>query len=517
MTVGGGGGGGNQPVPGHTRLVPDQPRNNTPRISTGEIWDMEVVGTGNAARVFIAGNFTSAANTVNPTTTINQPDLLAYNLNTGLIDTSFRPTFGGGGVTAVEASPDGTKLFVGGSFNTVNGVAKQKVASLNLTTGAPLTSFGFTNSTNNQVTALAATNSTLYVGGRFTRINGVLLTGLAAVNAASGAVDASFDNQLVGGIGVNGQLGVPQLKLTHDNSKLLVVHTGRQIDGQDRLGMGIIDTATKQLLPFRSTLWDLNLGRVGGVTRIYGADIAPDDSYFVVTSGSGGDAPPISDTAWRTRSTPPPSRTPTCSRCGTPDTSTASTRWRSPRSAVYVGGHFGFIESPESCPTEACYPGLENVGYGTGQGLAGYGLGDAVVRRDHLAAITPTTGRALEWYSVSNSFEGDKAMEATPAACSSAATACSRAVSAPVASASTTSTRCRTRRRLPTRPSLPRSRAASSRTTPPSRSPAPHEWPPAPSAAFRCRSRTGTATSPSRTPARRSPRSPALPTRSTRR
>ena len=72
VTVGGGGGGGNQPVPGHTRLVPDQPRNNTPRISTGEIWDMEVVGTGNAARVFIAGNFTSAANTITPTTTINQ-------------------------------------------------------------------------------------------------------------------------------------------------------------------------------------------------------------------------------------------------------------------------------------------------------------------------------------------------------------------------------------------------------------------------------------------------------------
>ena len=81
--------------------------------------------------------------------------------------------------------------------------------------------------------------------------------------------------------------------------------------------------------------------------------------------------------------------------------------------AVYLGGHFGFIESPSPAP-RALLPGLENVGYGTGQGLAGYGLGDAVVRRDHLAAVSPTTGEALEWYSVSNSFEGDKAMEATP-------------------------------------------------------------------------------------------------------
>ena len=151
-----GGGGGTQPVPGHNRLVPDKPRDNTPRISNGEIWDIEVVPQLN--RVFIAGSFTSLANTVAPTTTINQANLASYNLTTGLIDTQFRPTFNGG-VAAVEASPDGTKLFVGGSFNTVNGVAKQKVASLNLTTGAPLTTFGFTNSTNNQVQSLAATNT----------------------------------------------------------------------------------------------------------------------------------------------------------------------------------------------------------------------------------------------------------------------------------------------------------------------------------------------------------------------
>ena len=280
--------------PHHSRLVPDRPRNNTPIISNGEIWDIEVVPSIN--RVFIAGNFTSLANSISPTTTISQAGLASYNLNTGLIDTSFRPTFNGG-VAAVEATPDGTKLFVGGSFNTVGGVTRQKVASLNLTTGEPISTFAFTQSTNNQVMALATTDSTLYVGGRFTRINGVLKGGLAAVDTASGAVDPDFSNDITGGIGVNGALGVPQLKVTHDETKLLVVHTGRQIAGQDRYGMGIIDLASKQLLPWRSRLWDDNLARVGGVTRIYNGDIAPDDSYFVVSSGSGGDAPPISATA----------------------------------------------------------------------------------------------------------------------------------------------------------------------------------------------------------------------------
>ncbi len=64
--------------PNHNRLVPDRPRTNTPRISNGEIWDIEVVPALN--RVFIAGNFTSLANTISPTTTINQAGLASYNL-----------------------------------------------------------------------------------------------------------------------------------------------------------------------------------------------------------------------------------------------------------------------------------------------------------------------------------------------------------------------------------------------------------------------------------------------------
>jgi PKD repeat protein len=403
-----------QPVPGHTRLVPDKPRTNVPRISNGEIWDIEVIPSLN--RVFIAGSFTSIANTVAPTTTINQAYLASYNYNTGLIDTSFRPTFGGGGVTAVEASPDGTKLFVGGTFNTVNGVGMQNVASLNLTTGAAVASFAFTGSTNNPVTALDATNTTVYVGGKFTRVNGVVKSGLAAVSASTGAVDTTFSNDVTGGIGVSGALQVQQLVLTHDETKLLVVHTGRQIAGQDRLGMGLINvsssnigsTPPKGLLPWRSRLWDDNLAFVGGVTRIYAGDIAPNDQYFVVSSGSGGDRPPISDTAVAFPIAGSDNVQPLwISRHFDSVYSIAITE-----DAVYVGGHFQFEESPTA---DQPWPGLDNVGYGTGQGLAGYGLGDQVVRRDHLGALDPATGNALEWNPLdgSNSFEGNKAMEAT--------------------------------------------------------------------------------------------------------
>ncbi len=392
---------GNQPKPGHTSLVPDVAHTNMPVISNGEIWDIEVVGN----RAFVAGSFTSAVNRAGNGATVTQPNLLAFNLSTGLIDTTFRPTFGEGGVNAVEASPNGQRLYVVGSFNTVNGVTMRKIASLNLTTGAPVA--GFQANGNSQANALAVTNTTVYAGGRFSTVNGRTRVGLVAVDGVTGAVDMAFDNQLSGGIGTNGTLTVQQLKLTHDSSKLLVVHTGRRIDGQDRYGVGLIDTATKELLPWHTRLWEDNLQYVGGIQRIYAGDIAPNDEWFVVSSGSGGDRPPINDTAVAFDIDGGANMEPRwISRAFDSIYSVAISE-----QAVYIGGHFQWNESP-TAPDP--WPGLDDVGYGTGQGLAAYALGDAVVRRDHLGALNPADGKALEWYSGSQSFEGNKAMEATP-------------------------------------------------------------------------------------------------------
>ncbi|MFV0460136.1 MAG: PKD domain-containing protein [Actinomycetales bacterium] len=390
----------NQPIPGHTTLVPGTPRTGQPRITGGEIWDIEVVGN----RVFVAGGFTSLANTTGNTATVNQAFLAAYDYTTGQIDTRFRPVFGGGGVSTVEASPDGTRLYVGGSFNSVNGVTKRKIAQLDLATGAPVAAFKA--NANAVVNQLEVSDTTVYAGGRFTGINGTPMVGLAAVNSSTGAVDTGFDNQLSGGLGSGGTLTVQGLKLTPDNSRLIVAHTGRRVAGQDRLGVAIIDTASKQLLPWRTRLYDDNLQFVGGVQRVYALDVSPDGSYFAVGSGSGGDRPPLNDTVLAFDVAGGDNMQP---------------KWIArffdsvysigiSEQAVYVGGHLGFAESQTSSDP---FPGLPDVGYGTGQGLGAYALGDEVVRREHVAALDPSNGKALEWNPGSNSFEGNKAMKAT--------------------------------------------------------------------------------------------------------
>ncbi len=111
--------------PGHESLVPDTPRTDQPEITDGEIWDIEVVGT----RVYVAGDFTSIRQPNNGAV-VDQAGLAAYDWNTGEVDTDFRPVFGNGGVDAIEATPDGSKLFVAGDFGTINGVTRRAIAQI---------------------------------------------------------------------------------------------------------------------------------------------------------------------------------------------------------------------------------------------------------------------------------------------------------------------------------------------------------------------------------------------------
>ena len=371
-----------------------------PKITTGEIYDMTTLGN----RVFIAGTFTSIQNQrPGHTETYAQAGLASYNLDTGLVDAAFTPNFAGEEVDSVATSPDG-KLYAAGTFSTVNGVTRKGLVRLDPLTGAPVS--GFVADTDARATEVVASNTTVYVGGRFTKVNGVARGSLAAVDATTGQVDGGFVNNITQGVGVNGAIGVQRLVLTHDMKKLIVVHTGLQVNGQDRAGVAIIDTVTKQLTAWHSHLWEDNLEFVGGIQRAYGAAIAPDDSYFVVTSGSGGDRPPINDTAVAFPLTGGDDVQPLwIARCFDSVYSVAISE-----KAVYIGGHFAWNESPTANDP---WPGQADIGYGTGQGISAYALGDQVVGREHLGALDPATGKALEWAPASDSFEGNKAMLVT--------------------------------------------------------------------------------------------------------
>ena len=79
---------------------------------------------------------------------------------------------------------------------------------------------------------------------------------------------------------------------------------------------------------------------------------------------------------------------------------------------MYLGGHFNYMESP-TAKRPVARPGQRGLRPGPGPGRA-TASGDDIVTRDHIGAIDPATGKALEWNPGSNSFEGNKAMLRDP-------------------------------------------------------------------------------------------------------
>ena len=130
----------------------------------GVAWSQAVVGN----TVYVGGSFANArpAGSAAGTNLTPRSNLLAYDITTGALITSFAPVVNGA-VQFVSASPDGSRLYIAGDFTTVNGVTKDRVAAFNTATGALVT--GFTVNIGTRVKSVVATNSTVYVGGLLVR------------------------------------------------------------------------------------------------------------------------------------------------------------------------------------------------------------------------------------------------------------------------------------------------------------------------------------------------------------
>ena len=112
-------------------------------------------------------------------------NLLSFDLTTGNLNTSFAPSLNAQAVV-VTASPDGSRIYVGGSFTTADGQQRDRIAAYSTATGQLISSFA--PNLDATVNAITATNTTVYVGGNFSTANGVARSRLAAFSAADGSL-----------------------------------------------------------------------------------------------------------------------------------------------------------------------------------------------------------------------------------------------------------------------------------------------------------------------------------------
>ena len=103
-------------------------------------------------------------------------------------------------VRALKVSPAGTRVYVGGDFTVVAGVSRARIAALSPSSG---NAFGWSPYINDSVKAITTSNSgsTVYAGGDFDSAEGAGRRHLAAFNATSGNLSAGFKPGVSNGTG----------------------------------------------------------------------------------------------------------------------------------------------------------------------------------------------------------------------------------------------------------------------------------------------------------------------------
>ncbi|WP_298459553.1 PKD domain-containing protein [uncultured Cellulomonas sp.] len=240
----------------------------------GVVWDQEIVGN----RVYVVGNFQTArpAGAAPGTQTVARRHMLAYDLTTGALITSFAPAFNAQ-VRSVSASPDGRRVYVGGEFTQVDGQTRYRVAAFDAATGA-LQSFAPV--LNARVAAVEATDTTVYVGGIFSAVGSASRTRVAAIDATTGAAlpfSVTPDN---------GQVNA--LALSPDQSVLVMGGNFSSVNGSSAPGYGLarVDATTGAVLPFTTNNLVRNAGTQASIYNLYGDERGVYGVGYVF--GSGG-------------------------------------------------------------------------------------------------------------------------------------------------------------------------------------------------------------------------------------
>ncbi len=134
-----------------------------------EVFAIEQIGN----RIYVGGKFTEVRQNAN-SAPISQAYLAAFDAGTGTYISSFTPSFDRP-VYSLQASPDGSRLFVGGEFGDVEGVPNTKaLVALDPTTGAVDTTWKAQLKLNGRavVYTMDIDQNWLYVGGSFSAVGG---------------------------------------------------------------------------------------------------------------------------------------------------------------------------------------------------------------------------------------------------------------------------------------------------------------------------------------------------------
>jgi hypothetical protein len=191
--------------------------------------------------VYLGGQFTSVRppDAAPGTGEVARARLAALNASTGALVTSFNHNVNGT-VYSAATSPDGKRLYIGGDFSAVDGATRNRIAAFDTGTGALLS---WAPSVNARVTTISASATGVYIGGSFSSAGGRAAQRLAELDATTGAA--------VPGFTAAADAYVYSIALSVDFSRLFVAGTFTTLNGDPSdYAAGMLDAATGAALPF---------------------------------------------------------------------------------------------------------------------------------------------------------------------------------------------------------------------------------------------------------------------------
>jgi hypothetical protein len=354
-------------------VVTAVPSTATPNIANGTTMAITKVGS----RIITGGDFTQVTNQ-GDSTVLSRPYILAFDVTTGLVDTSFLPVLNGQ-VNALLPGPTDDTVYIGGKFTSVNGVTRRDLALIRTTDGSLVTSF-VPPALNGAVNTLDKSGNRLFAGGIFTTAATIAHGGLVTVDATTGALDPFLNVQLTGhhnydGTGASAGVGADALRVSPDGTMLAVIGNFKNADGLDRDQFVLVSLtgAAATIANYETDTLKAVCSRNAFDSWVRDIDFAPDGSYFVIVGTGGPHAGQACDSAMRFDSNKTGTGiTPTWIDFTGGDTllSVAVTG-----SAVYVGGHQRWM----------------NNSFGADSAKQG------AVARPGLAALDPVSGVPLTW------------------------------------------------------------------------------------------------------------------------
>ncbi|HET9311117.1 MAG TPA: carbohydrate binding domain-containing protein [Actinomycetota bacterium] len=366
----------------HPTVVSEDPADTTPHIVLSDT-AYDVRAYAQVGPTIYAGGLFSQVQDPAKTTTYTRQNFVAFDAETGVIsplDLSFD-----GRVGAIEATPDGTAIFIAGAFTRVNGITRRGIMKYDLVNERIDPVFAPTGM--RTVHDLKLVNGALIAAGNFTKK-------VMAMDPTTGADTGAINITVAGVVNPDDETRVRHIAVSPDGTRLVATGNFVTVNGQTRrrafmLNLGATATLSTWYAPrFAASC------PAGGSRREWaqGVDFSPDGSYFVVvtTGGPNGTATGLCDAAARFETTNVSSTVePTWVNWTGGDTlySVAITGV-----AVYVGGHQRWLNNP------------------FGRDSAGAGA----VERPGIGAIDPVTGLALPWNPTKSREHGTMVLYATP-------------------------------------------------------------------------------------------------------